>query len=122
MLALAAVVGVAARAQVAPPSCTAELQRVAPQLRSTCADGHNGVPTGCSAACARAWTPFAAHCGDWFVHANPGFAAFSAACQKRSGGGGSGFYGLSAVDVDGHSVQFSKFQGSVSLVINVGSK
>lgn len=46
--------------------------------------------------------------------------------EEQSGGGGggkgSGFYSFSANDIDGKKVDFSKYKGKVSLVVNVASE
>ena len=70
-------------------------------------------------ACAELWSPFAAQCGLFItVNMGPGFAAFTQKCAKSGGsagaGTGTGFYAMSAIDVLGSPVEFSKYQGMVT--------
>lgn len=54
------------------------------------------------------------------------FDIFKKDNEQQSGGGGggkgSGFYSFSANDINGKKVDFSKYKGKVSLVVNVASE
>jgi hypothetical protein len=40
-------------------------------------------------------------------------------CDAPAAQTGTGFYAMSAIDIEGNTVEFSQYQGTVSLVVNV---
>ena len=47
------------------------------------------------------------------------FIASECGLSDSSGQVGTGFYAMSAVDIEGNTVELSQYQGTVSLVVNV---